>query len=49
LEALRTNEFDMGRGDDDPSSTAVRHLRVEVQRDRTARVPPRGIGSRTRK
>jgi hypothetical protein len=48
LQELRTSELDMG-GDDDPSSTGVRHLRVEVQRDKTANPVRRGIGSRTRK
>ena len=31
LEELRVSEFNMG-GDDDPESTGVRHLRVEVQK-----------------
>ncbi len=31
LEELRVSEFNMG-GDDDPDSTGVRHLRVEVQK-----------------
>jgi hypothetical protein len=48
LEELRKAEFNMG-GDDDPNSTGVRHLRVEVQRDKMASTPRRVIGSRTRK
>lgn len=48
LEELRTSEFNMG-GDDDPNSTGVRHLRVEIQKDKMASVPRHGIGSRTRK
>jgi hypothetical protein len=48
LEELRTSEFNIG-GDDDPNSTGVRHLRVEVQRDKMASPPRRGIRSRTRK
>jgi len=48
LEELRTSEFNMG-GDDDPNSTGVRHLRVEVQKDPTPRPPRRRIGSHTRK
>jgi len=47
LEELRLNEFNMG-GDDDPNSTGVRHLRVEVQKNPVAS-PPRRIGSHTRK
>jgi hypothetical protein len=48
LKELRTGEFNMG-GDEDPNSTGVRHLRVEVQRDPVASPPLRWIGSRTRK
>jgi hypothetical protein len=36
-------------GDDDPNSTGVRHLRVEVQKDPIASPPRRGVGSHTRK
>jgi hypothetical protein len=48
LEELRTSEFNMG-GDDDPNSTGVRHLRVEVQRDPVASPPRRRMGSQNRK
>jgi hypothetical protein len=48
LAELRTSEFNMG-GDDDPNSTGVRHLRVEVQKDPIASPPRRGVGSHTRK
>jgi len=48
LEELRTSEFNLG-GDDDPSSTGVRHLRVEVQKDPRASPARRRIGSLTRK
>lgn len=50
LEELRMREFEMG-GDDDANSsnTGVRHLRVEVQRDKMAGVPTRGMGPRNRK
>jgi SPOR domain len=48
LEELRTSEFNMG-GDDDPNSTGVRHLRIEVQKDPIASPPRRRIGSHTRK
>ncbi|HWM67729.1 MAG TPA: hypothetical protein VNO35_14170 [Steroidobacteraceae bacterium] len=48
LEDLRTGEFNMG-GDDDPNSTGVRHLRVEVQRDPVASTPRRRTGAHTRK
>jgi hypothetical protein len=47
LEELRMSEFNMG-GDDDPDSTGVRHLRVEVQKDPVTG-PPRRMGSYTRK
>lgn len=47
LEELRVSEFDMG-GDDDPDSTGVRHLRVEVQK-RPGTRPHRRIGSLSRK
>ena len=44
LEELRVSEFNMG-GDDDPNSTGVRHLRVEVQKRPAAR-PTRRLGFR---
>jgi len=47
LEELRMSEFNMG-DDDDPDSTGVRHLRVEVQKDPVTS-PPRRTGSSTRK
>jgi hypothetical protein len=47
LEELRVSEFNMG-GDDDPDSTGVRHLRVEVQRRPVTR-RTRRIGFHTRK
>jgi len=47
LEELRMSEFNMG-DDDDPDSTGVRHLRVEVQKDPVAS-PARRMGSNTRK
>jgi hypothetical protein len=47
LEELRISEFNMG-GDDDPNSTGVRHLRVEVQKRPLTR-PHRRIGSLSRK
>jgi len=47
LEELRMSEYDMGN-DDDPDSTGVRHLRVEVQKDPVTS-PPRRTGSYTRK
>ena len=48
LEELRTSEFNMS-GEDDPDSTGVRHLRIEVQKDPVARPPRRRTGSDTRK
>jgi hypothetical protein len=48
LEELRTSEFDMGSGEDDLNSTGVRHLRVEVQKDKTRARAPQRPGSRTR-
>jgi hypothetical protein len=48
LEELRLSEFNMGGDDDDPDSTGVRHLRVEMQKEPVAS-PARRIGSRTRK
>ena len=47
LEELRMSEFNMS-SDDDPDSTGVRHLRIEVQK-KPASSPPRRIGSHTRK
>jgi len=47
LEELRMSEFNMG-DDDDPDSTGVRHLRVEVQKDPVTS-PARRMGSNTRK
>ena len=47
LQELRTSEFNMG--DDEPNSTGVRHLQVEVERGKTTSSLQRGIGSRTRK
>ena len=47
LEELRKSEFNMG-DDDDPDSTGVRHLRVEVQKDPVTS-PPRRMGSHSRK
>ncbi len=48
LEELRTSEFNLG-DDDDPDSTGVRHLRIEVQKDPIAGPPRRRTGSHTRK
>jgi hypothetical protein len=48
LQELRTSEFEVD-ADNDPNGTGVRHLRVEVQRDKLASVSRRGVGSRTRK
>jgi hypothetical protein len=48
LQELRTSEFNMG-DDDELNSTGVRHLQVEVQRDKTTSPLRRGMGSRTRK
>lgn len=47
LEELRMSEFNMG-DDEDPDSTGVRHLRVEVQKDPVTS-PRRRMGSYTRK
>jgi hypothetical protein len=47
LEELRNSEFNMG-GDDDPDSTGVRHLRVEIEKRPVAH-PHRRIGSLSRK
>ena len=48
LEELRMSEFNMS-GEDDPNSTGVRHLRIEVQKDPIAGPPRRRTGSNTRK
>jgi len=48
LQELRTSEFDM-QVDDDPNATGVRHLQIEVQRDKVTRMPQQRIGSRSRK
>jgi len=48
LNELRTSEFDM-QVDDDPNATGVRHLQIEVQRDKVTRMPQQRIGSRGRK
>ena len=47
LEELRISEFNMG-GADDPDSTGVRHLRVEVHKASVTSLPRR-TGSHTRK
>jgi hypothetical protein len=48
LNELRTSEFDMGGDDDDLNATGVRHLRVEVQKDKPRPRPAQRPGSRTR-
>lgn len=46
LEALGASEFDIH--DDELNSTGVRHLRVEVQKERPGRRSTKGAASRTR-
>jgi len=48
LEALGAGEFDL-RNEDELNSTGVRHLYVEVQRNRPRTGPTKDSGSRTRK